>query len=255
MNPTVVGLIAFTCTFGGSLLGIWLRTALPGHHLESESKDTIKLGIGLIATMTALVLGIVTGSSKSSFDAEDTAVKQTAIQILTLDRLLGRYGPDTSEIRKGLKQVVGARIDMIWPQDSSKPASLDPISSGTAPMGERLEDAIRDLKPSNDAQRALQSRALDITEALLQNRWMVLAGNENTVPFPFLVVLLFWLTIAFASYGLFAPRNATVIAVLFVCALSIAGALFLVLEMDAPFTGLIRVSPVPLRYAYAHLNQ
>jgi hypothetical protein len=84
---------------------------------------------------------------------------------------------------------------------------------------------------------------------------MVLAGTENTIPFPFLVVLLFWLTIAFASYGLFAPRNATVIAALFACALSIAGALSLVLEMDAPFTGLIRVSPDPLRYAYAHLNE
>ena len=144
---------------------------------------------------------------------------------------------------------------MIWPQGSSKPANLDPMRSGAGSGAEGLAEAIRDLKPRDDSQRALQSRALDLTEALLQARWLVLAGTETSVPVPFLVILLFWLTIIFASFGLFAPRNATVLAVLFVCALSVGSAVFLVLEMDVPFDGLLRVSADPLRYAYAHLNQ
>ena len=96
---------------------------------------------------------------------------------------------------------------------------------------------------------------MNLAEALLKARWLVFAGGGTSVPLPFLVVLLFWLTITFASFGLFAPRNAMVIVVLFVCALSVGGAVFLIAEMDGPFDGLLKVSADPLRYAYAHLNQ
>lgn len=122
-------------------------------------------------------------------------------------------------------------------------------------MGERLTDAIRSLKAKDDAQRALQSRAVDTAESLLQARWMVLAAAENSIPLPFLVILVFWLTIVFVSFGLFAPRNATVIAALFVCSASVAAALFLVLEMESPLTGFIQVSPNPLRYALSALGK
>jgi hypothetical protein len=251
MNPTIVGMIVFACTFGAALLGMRLRTTLPEHQLDAESRDTVKVGIGLIATMTALVLGLVTASAKSSFDEVSTTVKQFATQILTLDRTLARYGSETGEIRKGLQRAVGARIDMIWPQDS-KPASLDPMR---VPGVEGLAAAIRGLKPHDDSQRALQARALDLAEALLQARWLVLAGTGASVPMPFLAVLLFWLTITFASFGLFAPRNAMVVTVLFVCALSVGSAVFLVLEMDGPFDGLLKVSADPLRSALGHMNQ
>ena len=166
-NPTLVGMIVFACTFGGVLLGMRLRHALPGHHLDPESKDTVKVGIGLIATMTALVLGLVTASAKSSFDAMDNAVKKSAVDVLTLDRVLARYGAETGEIRKSLQRVVGARMEMIWPQGAAKPADLDPMRSGAGVEAERLADAIRSLKPHDDNQRALQARALDLTESLL----------------------------------------------------------------------------------------
>ncbi len=172
-----------------------------------------------------------------------------------LDRELARYGSETGEIRTRLRQVIASRVDMIWPQCVSAPARLGPIRSGAVSGGEGLASAIRDLKPRDDAQRALQSRALDLTEALLKARWLVLAGTETSVPRPFLVILLFWLTITFASFGLFAPRNGTVLAVLLVCALSVGSAIFLVLEMGSPFDGVVMVSADPLRYAFTHINQ
>ena len=254
MDPYVVGMIAFICTFGGVLLGMALRRVLREHHLAAESKETVKLAIGLIATMTALVLGLVTASAKSSFDSIDTAVKQSATQLLALDRALARYGPETAEIRMALKQAIGARIEMIWPQRSSRPASLDLMSSGVA-AGEKIAEAIRNLKPHDDSQQALKSRALDLTETMMQTRWLILAGTENSVPLPFLVVLLFWLTVIFVSFGVFSQPNAIVITALFVCALSIGAALFLVLELDKPFDGLLKISPDPMRYAYKYLNQ
>jgi hypothetical protein len=253
MNPTLVGMIVFACTFGGVLLGMWLRTSLPEHHLNNESRDTVKLGAGLIATMTALVLGLVTASAKSSFDSVNTGVKQTAVDIITLDRLLARYGPETREIRGAMQQVVASRTDMIWPQSSAQPAQVDPL--GAAATVEGLADKIRALTPHDDSQRALQSRAQDLFEALLRARWIMFGGGGTSVPLPFLVVLLFWLTITFASFGLFAPRNVMVIGVLFVCALSVGGAVFLIAEMDGPFDGLLKVSAEPIRYALAHINQ
>jgi hypothetical protein len=255
MSPALVGTIVFVFTLGGALLGNWLRTALPAHHLDEESKDTVRVGIGLIATMTALVLGLVTASAKSSFDAVDTAVRNTAMDLLTLDRVLARYGPEAGTIRGALQKAVAVRIDALWPQGSSEPAHVDPIRSGTASATEGLADAIRNLTPRDDSQRSLQSRALDLAESLLQTKWLVYAGGGTSVPLPFLVILLLWLTITFASFGLLAPRNATVLGVLLVCALSVGSAVFLILEMDGPFDGLLRVSADPLRYAVAHLDE
>ncbi len=129
------------------------------------------------------------------------------------------------------------------------------LASGTGAEAEGLVGAIRALRPRDDSQRALQSRALDMTEELLQARWLVHAATEPSVPVPFLMILLFWLTIIFASFGVFAPRNATVLTVLFVCGLSVSLAVFLVLEMDTPFDGLLKVSADPLRYAVSHLTK
>jgi hypothetical protein len=255
MNPVLVGIIVFTCTFAGALLGMWLCTALPERHLDAESRDTVKVGVGLIATMTALILGLVTASAKSSFDAVDTTVKQTAIQILAIDRALAHYGSETREIRKDFQHAIGARVAMIWPQGPFGPVSLGPIRAGEVSGAEGIAHAIRGLKPRDDFQRGLQSRALDLTERLGQARWLVIASTGTSVPAPFLAILLFWLTITFTSFGLLAPRNIVVVTVLCFCALSVGSAVFLVLEMDGPFDGLLKVSGDPMHYAYAHLNQ
>lgn len=254
MNPTGIGIAVFAFTLAGALLGMWLRTRLPERQLSAESKDTVRLGVGLIATMTALVLGLVTASAKSSFDAVEAGMRQYAIDLLALDRVLARYGSETAEIRKGLQRAVETRINMIW-GPSADPVRLDPIRAEAAAGAEGLADAIRGLSPRDDVQRSLQIRAQELAETLLRARWLAIVVTRASIPVPFLIVLLFWLTITFASFGLFAPPNTLVVTVLFVCALSIASAVFLVLEMDGPFDGLLRVSADPLRRALAHLNR
>jgi hypothetical protein len=254
VNPTLVGLTTFACTLAAALLGMWLRPALPVHHLSEESRDTMKLGIGLIATMTALVLGLVTASAKNSFDTVDTALRHAAMDILTLDRLLARYGPETADLRATLKRITGLRIRMMWPERGAEPAQFDPPEAVAAEV-EGVADHVRRLSPRDDAQRSLQGRALDLVEALLKTRWLASASGGTSVPPLFLTILLCWLTITFATFGVFAPRNATVLAVLVLCALSVSSALFLILEMDGPFDGVLVVSSDSLRYAHAHLNR
>jgi hypothetical protein len=253
VNPVVIGVVVFGCTFGGALLGLWLRTQLPDHHVTDASKDTVKLGIGLVATMTALVLGLVTASAKNSFDTADTAVKHTAIDILTLDRVLARYGPETREIRAAMKNALGHKIDQLWPRERSQLPRLDQPES--AASMEVLLDGVRKLTPRDDEQRRLQARAGDISETLLATRWLAVTDETTSIPPVFLGILVLWLTTIFASFGLFAPRNGTVVAVLLLCAMSVGSAVFLVLEMDRPLEGLIKVSPDPLRYAYEQLNK
>lgn len=254
MKPLWVGMIVFVCTLGGALLGMWLRAHLPPDHLRDESRDTVRLGIGLVATLTALVLGLMTASAKSSFDTLNTSIKSMAADVITTDRLLARYGPETKDIRETLKRVVAHRIDEIWTNEPSRAAPKLAVNKESE-TSEWVVDQIRALTPSTATQRTLQSRAADQAETVLRARWVVLGELGTSIPWPFLLVLVFWLTITFTSFGLQAPANATVLAVLLLCALSVAGAVFLTLEMDGPFDGLIQVSSEPVRFALTRLGQ
>jgi hypothetical protein len=253
MNPLLMSVLVFACTFGGALGAISLRRRLPDGHLDEQAKDTVKVGIGLVATMTALILGLVTASAKSTFDAVGASIKTAAADVLTLDRVLARYGHETDALRASLKQAMADRIEALWPAGGAGAKSIDvPELRKTT---ESMATQLLSLTPQTDEQRYLKERARDLGESLLETRWRVFAGLGTSIPLPFLIMLIFWLTITFASFGLFAPGNSTVVAVLFVCAISVAGAVFLVMEMDGPFQGLITVSPDPLKYAVAHLDQ
>src|SRR5262245_22958372 len=252
MSSLEIAAITFACIFGGALLGMFCRAILPEHHLNPESKDVVKVGMGLIATMAALVLGLLTGSAKSSFDTQDGELKQMAANVLLLDRTLAHYG-ETKSIRDQIRHAIEYKLAATWPEDGSAGRG---DTSETTPAVERIEDEIRALSPQNDVQRALQSRALEITGNVLQTRWLMFGQQAgNAIQTPLLVVMVIWLAALFASFGLFAPRNATVIAVLCVSALSVAGAILLILEMNQPFQGLVKVSSAPLRYTLVHLGQ
>jgi hypothetical protein len=253
MSPIAVSGVAFACILGSALAAMFGKRALPEHHLSADSKEIVKLGMGVIATLAALVLGLLIATTKGTYDAQGGAVKELAAKVLLLDRVLAKYGPETKEARELLRRMVAAMVDRIWPEDSGRAANLTP-GEARAP-GEAMYDKIAELSPQNEAQRALKARALDVTADVAQARLRLFAQQESSVPLPFLVVLVFWLSILFAGYGLLAPANATVLAVLVVCSLSIAGAIFLMLELASPFAGTMRVSSASLRDALALIGQ
>ena len=253
MSSIAIAVVVFACVFGSAVLGFFLRRILPEHHLSQESKDVVKLAMGLIATMAALVLGLMTASAKSSFDVQNEETVHTAANIIRLDRALARYGPETKEIRGLLRRAVALRIQLTWPEDGSAPGNLD--SPELTRAAEGLEDKISELSPRNELQREFKSRAVQIIGDLLGTRWLRVAQLSNPVPLLFLVVLVFWLSILFGTFGLFAPHNATVIAALLLSAVAVAGSTFLILEMYRPFEGLMKISPAPMRYALSQLGQ
>lgn len=251
MTPIVIASIAFASILGGSMLGLWLGQRLPDHHLESNSKDTVKLAMAMIGTMTALVLGLVTASAKSSFDTEDAAVKHTAAAVLTLDRMLASYGPEAKPIRDAMHDLLTMKVEQIWPEGGAEAkAALMPAAAA-----DRIANRILTLTPTTDAQRWYQARSLELSSEILQARWAVFNGSGSSVPVLFLVVIICWLTLLFGSFGLFAPRNATVVGALLICTLSVAASIFLILEMDDPFGGVMKISSAPMRYALSQIDQ
>jgi hypothetical protein len=210
--------------------------------------------MGLVATMTALLLGLVTASAKSTFDAQDNAIRTSAANVLTLDRHLVRYGPETAPTRELLRTSLAHRVQMMWPATGAGAGPNLDEPSKTPPV-EEIQNQILRLTPQTDEQRWLKVEALKLTEEVVKTRWRVLGTTGGAVPRPFLVVVILWLTVTFASFGLYAPRNATVLAVLFLSAASVAGAVFLILELDGPLDGLIRISSGPMRYALSQLGQ
>jgi hypothetical protein len=249
--------ITFVCALGGALLGTVVRNLLPPTHLSKESQDVVRLGMGLVATMTALLLGLVTAAAKGSFDSTDVAVKNAAAGIVTLDRLLARYGPETAPTRDLLRRLVADRIEETWPANGVAAADIEMLRAKSlgAPPAEEIEDQILRLSPQTDQQRWFKTEALKLTEEVLRTRWRLLGSAAGSVPRTFLVVVIFWLTMTFASFGLSAPRNATVVTVFVISAFSVAAAVFLILELDGAFGGAIKISGDPFRYALANLGR
>jgi len=251
VSAIAIGLIVFTLVFGSALLAMFAHRMIPEHHLSVDSKDTVKLGVALIATMSALVLSLLVASAKTAFDTRSNQLAQVSADIILLDRALARYGPETKEARSFLQLSVAATVERFWPANGAKPITIDPNASPV----EALYDKVQELAPQNDAQRAMQSQALTLAANVGRTRLLLFENLGSSIPVPFLVVLVLWLCIIFASFGLFAPANATVIAVLAVCSLSVAGAIFLILELDRSFEGLLQVSGAPLRAALAQLGR
>jgi hypothetical protein len=220
--------------------------------LSKESQDVVRLGMGLVATMTALLLGLVTAAAKGSFDSQDVAVRNAAASILTLDRLLARYGPETKPTRDLLRQTTAARLETTWPTDGGDGPGLAAAQVSNA--GEEIENQILQLAPATDSQRWFKSESLKLTEDVLKTRWRLLGSTGGSVSSTFLIVVISWLTVTFGSFGLYAPRNATVMAVLFIASLSVAAAVFLILELDGPFEGVVKISGGPMRYALENLG-
>jgi hypothetical protein len=251
LSSLAIGCLVFACVFGGALTGLLFRAILPEEHLSEATKDVVKLGIGLVATMAALVLGLLIASAKSTYDTRSDQLLQISTDIILLDRVLAIYGVETKDARDLLKRSVVAAMEQFWPVNGERFATVDRRASSV----EALYENIQQLSPHSETQRSLQNQALTMTVDLARTRVLLFERLGSSIPVPFLVVLVFWLGIIFASFGLFSPRNGTVIAVLFVCSLSVSSATFLILELDRSFEGLIQISSTPLRTALAQLGQ
>jgi hypothetical protein len=249
MNALAVALIAFACLFGGALAGMWIRSALPKHHLSDDSRNLLGMGMGVIGTMSGLVLGLLVASATGAYNAQGSELIDASSKIIMLDRMLAHYGPEGQPARSALRTTVASTLARLWPQEGG--SQIDP----SAVRGERILDDIEGLTPSDDAQRSLKGEALTLAMNLGQIRWLIYAQSGSSLSVPLLVLLIFWFTITFVGFGLFSPPNATVVVALVLCALAVSGAIFVTLELYRPFEGIVQLSSTPLREALAHISR
>lgn len=251
MSSVTLGLLILASVFGGSMLGMALRSILPQHHRDGESRDLVKMGIGFVGTMAALLLGLLVASTKASYDAQKNELTDMSAKIAYLDRALVIYGPETRDAREKMRQATAQMILSVWPDDATAATKIVP----PAAQGQDIYNALHALAPKTDAQKAVKDQAIAAATEIGKMRWHLFEQSTTSISKPLLVVVVSWLTIVFVGFGFCATRNATTVVTLFICALSVSSALFLILEMDRPFTGVIRIQDTPLRAAWEHMGK
>lgn len=251
MSALATGVVTTACLAVAIALGMRLRGLLPAHHLNADSKDTVKLAMGLVATMTALVLGLLVSSAKGTYDTERSEIIEMAAKVGFLDRVLALYGPDAQNARTHLRATVEEAIRQLWPDEPRVLAQVVP----NAHAGDPLYIAIQRLSPQDDTQRSMKAQATTLVVELGQLRSLLAAQSVRSVSRPLLLVVVSWLVVIFFSFSIIAPPNATTAVALIVSAFSVAGAVFLILELDQPLGGLIRISSEPMLIVLQHLGK
>jgi len=231
---------------------MFLKKVLPTQHLSTDAREVIRIVMAMLATLSAVVLGLLTGAAMNSMAEKEGELRAAAVQFIMLDRTMAAYGPETNDARKLLKQLLSQRMSLIWPEKGGG-VSLDVLGGGAGI--ELVQQALFDLSPQTEKQRWLHSNALELSNTLARSRWTTFEQIGTRFPWPFLLIVVFWLAVIFASFGLFAPRNASVAGALFVAALGLAGAVFMILEMEQPYQGVVKIPSTSMRIALDQLGR
>lgn len=249
MHNALTSFVLFVSLVGIVLLGRWIRRHLPDDHLSADSRDTVKLAMGLVATMTALLLGLLVSSAKGTYDTQRSEVIQMAAKASLLNRVLTTYGPDAKIARSEFRGMMEDTIDRLWPQEAGVPGQL----ALNVPKGDAMYATLQGLAPGDDAQRGLKAEASALIMQMAEIRVLMLAQQVPSIPHPVLIMVGCWLLIIFLYFSLLAPPNSTTILSLTAAAISVAGAMFLIMELDQPFGGTIRISSEPMVNALKQL--
>jgi hypothetical protein len=251
MHALAVSSLVFALVFGGALAGMAIRRGVPETHFTPEAKDTIRLAIGLVVTMTGLVLGMLVSSAKTFYDGEKSQVAEMASQMILMNDLLANYGPETKQARVEALGFVEDAADRIWPKDKSALFQLRPEHHS-----EDFYKEVQLLVPKGDAQASAKAQLVSLTMSLKKVYWlMYLQTVQTPIPTPLLIVVTSWLIAIFISFGMFAPRNLTVIVTLIVCAMAVSAAIFIITSMYSPFTGVLKISPAAVRDAVHQMGR
>jgi hypothetical protein len=248
MTSAGIFLISFVSIASGFGLGM----ALPGTRLNQETREVVRLGTGLLVTLAAVLISLMIASAKNSYDTQDAHFRQLSAHLVLADQLLSRYGPEAAEIRKLMRQAVPAAIDRIWQEKATSSPQSNAFSANS--LAEQFNDAVDRLTPATDTQRAIKARILEASAAIANTRLMMFADGDNPILTPFLLILIFWLTVIFTSFGLFVEPGPVAVTALLVFALSVSSALFLIADLSQPYAGLMQISREPLRTVLSPLD-
>ena len=246
MGGPTVAVAVFACLFLSAAAGVFAHARLPGGVLPARASGYLRGGLGMITLMAGLMLVLLTVTLKGNFDAASRDVLRFSAEITDLDHCLRRIGPDATPSRALLFRYAARTMKDLWP---STVPPLGPDDAQAGRLFDALESSVAALQSADPARMTIEADARTGLHALTQSRWSIEehAGSDLS---PWMVgVLLFWLMLAFASFGLAAPRGPTVLAILALGAVAIAGGMFLMVEYADAYQGVIVVSSLPMQDA------
>jgi hypothetical protein len=247
MDAVQIALLILLIVFGAAMVGMLVGQKLVPHHVTPETNRVISTSTAVVGTMTALVISLLISNASSSFSARNETVGKLSADIVRLDELLRRYGPEASAARTALQHYVATRTENAFSRQALSPVTSNRLNE--------LEDQLLALHPGDDRQRWLIAQALQLTDGITESRWLAVVQNLSSVPLPFLALVVLWLAVLFVSFGFFAPRNASAIIALFVCALAVSAAFKVILDMDTPFGGPVHTTGFPIRLSADPMRQ
>jgi hypothetical protein len=250
LSSGLVFLVTFMCIALGGAAGMLVRIRLPDR-LIADSREVVRLGAGLMATVAALVLGLMIASAKNSYDTQAANVRQLTANLILLDELLEQYGPETEDARRMIRRAAAITIQRIWHEDPSAKNTTTFSASGAA---EQFFTIVETLSPDSDLQRSVKPRIVQAATELARTRLLMFVHVDNAIPKPLLVIVVLWLTVIFASFTLFVEPNAVVAISSLIYALAVSSALFLIVDMSQPFSGLMKISNEPLQHVLPALD-
>jgi hypothetical protein len=251
MVHVVIGLISFLAIFGGAVVGILAARRLPGHQLDSRTQSAVTVSVAVIGTLSALVLGLMITTANSSFKARTDEVRELSLQLIRMDRNLRRYGPEADDARGKLHTWAGMKMQQLFPEKGQR----RPSSEVTIAKLESVQDTLLALSPKDERQKYLRTLCVTLSSALIQARWSLEQRTGHSTPAAFLILLIFWLAIVFASFGLFAPSNPTAVIALFLCSVAVSGGIFLIQELDNPLSDFIQIPSDSMRKALVEIQR
>jgi hypothetical protein len=228
-----------------ALVGLFGDAIRPGRGQE-DTKTTVRLVANLFVVMTSLVLGLMMNSAKNTLETDNRNVHALGTDLILLDRTMRALGPQAGEARQHLIEYVQTSLheESILDEDPEAEASLDAVGA-----------SLRAMQLSGDQQVSLWNDTRLLYRQVVQQRWVVVDQAGGTIPRPLIVMLIIWLMLIFASFGYQAPRNRIVTSSFIVAAFLVSAALYLILDMDAPVSGLAKTSNVPFQRALTQLQR
>lgn len=250
MYNFLVSFIIFIFLSFSALATMFLHRKMRPHYWDDETAAVVRLIANIFVVMTSLVFGLMMNSAKNTYEAIDSNVHAFGTDIIVLDRTLRNYGPDTAVARKQLDNYVEEAI--LSPTRGSDNHQEKPDLTGQ--LLDKLGKELARIEPTSDYKAQI---LLDIRQQyhnIVEQRWGLIEKSEGSMPIPIIAMLAAWLTLIFASYGYRSPKNAITISMVIVSAFLISSSLYLVLDMNEPFSGPISISDMPLKRALIEIR-
>ena len=251
LSPMIVGIIIFAVILAGAFAGMMARRALPEQHLNDQTKSLVTSSMAVVGTISALVLGLLISNANTSFITRSGEVKSLSADISRLDQMLRLYGPEAVPAREKLRQYAERKTDDLFP-DNPRDVQID--NPSTYQVFQQAEYLMLELQTTDRHRRWFLEQAMTLASRIGNTRWLIAQQAGQGTPKAFVALMVFWLTLLFTSFGLFAPPNFISKMCLILCALSVAGAVEIILELEQPFSGLLHISPVPMQQTVQMLS-